>query len=154
MSVQKQIQQGIGQTSQLNRFNVGNTQRHIHNDIDSPYAFQPILNYTGLINNDASVGILPKGWTISHTSNSGIYVITHNLDTLVYAVSVTTVFNGSTFEVPTVIMNANSFTVRTFFYPATPSDTGFTFILTNPFNRLTKIPSYYGSLINKNASST
>lgn len=158
MDVQKQIQQGIGQTSQLNRFNVGNTQRHIHNDVDAPYAFQPILNYVGQITLDGSstavVSMLPKGWTVAHTASSGIFTVTHNLNTLLYSIAVTPLFAGNTFEVANVVQNANSFTVRTFFYPAQLADQAFNFILTNPFNRLTKIPSYYGTLINKNANAT
>lgn len=158
MDVQKQIQQGIGQTSQLNRFNVGNTQRHIHNDVDAPYAFQPILNYVGIINLDvssnATVAMLPKGWTVTHIANSGIFTITHNLNTLLYAVVVTPLFSGNTYEVANAVRSANSFTVRTFFYPAQLADQAFNFILTNPFNRLSKMPSYYGTLINKNANAT
>jgi len=153
-----EIQNQIGQASQLGRFNVGNTQRHIHNDIDAPYAFQPILNYVGNISldvsNNAVIQMLPAGWTVSHTANSGIFIVTHNLNTLLYAVAVTTIFAGNTYEVAHVVLSANSFSVTTFFYPATPADQAFNFILTNPFNRLAKLPSYYGLLINKSAIHT
>lgn len=140
------IQQEIHKTSQSGRFNVTNTQRHIHNNIDSPYAFQPILTFVGSIGSDGTIFLLPKGWSASH-DDVGQYSIVHNLGTRQYSVVTSALQSTNVVAVPVIQpLLDNSFSINWFNTSPTIKDTAFNFLLTNVNNKSQKIPTYYGVL--------
>lgn len=143
--IRQLIQSEIHKTSQSNRFNVQNQGRHIHNDLDSPYVFQPILTYIGFVGYDGSVILLPTGWSITHVG-AGEYTITHNLNTQLYAVVVTA--QQSTNAVVTAIVEEriNDFDVSMINHVPALEDSSFTFILTNINNKTSKLPAYGGNI--------
>lgn len=139
------IRSEIHKTSQSNKFNVSSIQRHIHNDLDAPYVFQPILTYVGRVNSDGTVALLPVGWTVT-ALGSGEYLIRHNLNTYLYSVTFASQ-NLNTLVAPSLLMEKDDFDVtwNTTEIP-TGTDSSFCFILTNIDNKSTKIPRYYGTL--------
>lgn len=139
------IQQEMHKSQQVQRFNLNSIPRHTHNGIDSPSVFQPVFSYAGQINPDGTVVLLPSGWTIT-VSGTGVYTITHKLNTLLYTVNANCIFVNS-YNVVSITKNANNFIVNTFFYPATPFNSGFMFNLTNINNKSTIPPGYYGSSV-------
>jgi hypothetical protein len=88
----QQIQSLIAASQNKPQYGVSAVQHHTHNDIDSPK-----LNYTNLTNTPnfivyagafgySSGNFNPNGWTVSGSGGSA--TITHNLNTLNYAVSI------------------------------------------------------------------
>ena len=147
-SIDQKIQAGIQKASAANRFQLTSSQRHTHNDIDSPYVFQPILTYIGLILINGTIaapaagaypGTLPTGWTVNH-AGTGDYILTHNLNTTFYACV------ASPLGTTTAVSLAVSTTQVEFawFDTATQAltDTPFMFILTTINNKKTKLPTY------------
>jgi len=65
------IQEEIKRNQVASKFNVTSVPQHIHNNVDSPFVFQPILTYIAFIPYDGSLTsgleyILPTGWSIEH----------------------------------------------------------------------------------------
>lgn len=152
VSINQQIQSQIHRISQSNRFNVSNTQRHIHNDIDSPFVFQPILTYIGTIEYNGSVGLLPVGWTVDTVDEGGgrfLYVINHNLNTRLYSFVTTAQQSLNSIVTPIAESLANSVEVAWFTTGSTPglANTSFSFVLTTIANKNTKLPRYYGVIL-------
>ncbi len=135
------------------RFQLNPIQRHIHNNLDSPYAFQPIVNYIGLIEDDGTADLLPKGWTAELVTN--YYVITHNLGltqgnatgspNALYSVVVQN--QGGSFLMSIVLEFPNFFIVEWANYLNVGHQTSFGFNLTLINNRSTQLPIYTGKLI-------
>lgn len=149
-TIKQWIQQGIQQAASANRFTLGGIQRHTHNNVDSPYTFEPILTYVGIINYDGTYSLLPKGWTVvKDPANLGTYYITHNLGTVLYSCVASCFQSTNIFGVPVIEGFANEvdFTwgdVAT----GAKADTSFYFILTVINNKSTTLPSYVGSAVN------
>lgn len=143
--IQQMIQQEMHKYSQLNRFNVSNTQRHIHNNIDSPYTFQPILTYIGNISENGSVGLLPTGWSAT-SDEAGSYTVTHNLGTVLYACVASSSDSGAIAN-PVVSHFANEVDF-VWFQELGKTTTNFNFILTVINNKIQTLPTYYGGLVN------
>lgn len=137
----------------MNRFNVSSTQRHIHNNIDSPYVFQPILTYIGLINEDGSAAVLPNGW--SSVRAGGIYTITHNIESKTGLInasfgapySIVTQCQGDGILSSFVQEGLQVFTVEWKNPAGVVFDTAFSFILTVVNNKSQQLPTYGGDLI-------
>lgn len=146
--VQQMIQQALAKNSQANRFNMSFVPRHIHNNIDSPYALQPILSYGGNITATGSINFLPLSWSITHPM-TGTFVINHNLNTLLYVAYV--VPQGTEGVGVGIVQALNTLSISLFNVAnLDPIDQPFTFMLTNLSNRTVKIPRYHGSLLSKN----
>lgn len=143
--IRQLVRSEIHKSSQTGRFNVQNQGRHTHNDIDSPYVFQPILSYVGLINSDGTIALLPVGWTVDYTAPSE-YVINHNLGTLLYSVTFTS-NNLNVLVAPSMFNDVNNFVVV---WNKTSNSAGqassFNFTLTTINNKTQKLPKYYGTL--------
>lgn len=140
------IQQEVHKLSQVNRFNIASTQRHIHNDIDSPYTFQPILTYVGNISSTGGILLLPIGWSVTY-QGTGDYLVTHNLGTQSYVVTATSE-NLNALIVPTITAFPNSFEITTIASGVGAVDSTFMFSLVNVNNKSDKLPQYGGSLLN------
>ncbi len=141
------------------RFGQSPIQRHIHNNIDSPFVFQPILTYIGAINSTGVPSLLPKGWTstlITAAGPSYAYQITHNLasnsgsTTGGFSSFYSVVASSQRIDIPVTVLVAerkDDFFVA-FANLAGGSETAsFTFILTVVNNRNTQLPVYSGTLI-------
>jgi hypothetical protein len=79
--VQEEIQRNAG----ASRFGLKEISHHTHNGIDSLPTFQPTITYIGMIGLTGTIAILPTGWTCAYQP-TGIYQITHNLNSLLYVV--------------------------------------------------------------------
>lgn len=142
--VQQMIQQAIAKNSQTNRFNVQNQGRHIHNDIDSPLVFQPVLQYVGAVNFDGTPLLLPTGWT-SSISGGTIFTITHNLNKSAYSVILTELFYYDISAMGQAGPGLNDFEVSwTESDGSTLLSSPFYFTLTDVTNKNQKPVSYYG----------
>lgn len=132
------VQQEISSYASRSRFNVQGIPQHIHNGVDAPITFQPVLTYIGLLSAD-EIGILPTGWT-AVKNGTGDFTIIHNLDTFAYAVVASP--TGLTGDVDITTDNNNAelswFAAGT----NTPQDTPFYFILTTIANKKTSLPTY------------
>jgi len=98
----------------MSPYSVGKIPHHIHNNIDSPYAFTPIMTYIGAIIYDGSIALAPNGWTVDFDGIND-YTITHNLGSDLYAVNVTSAQGNN--EVVTAVVGPpfpNSFDVSWF----------------------------------------
>lgn len=139
------VRQEIATQQNGSRFGITPTSNHSHTGIDSPYVFQPVLTYVGRINADATVALLPTSWTVVN-SGTGIYTITHNLNTILYSVTANCLFTGTRNVLQITNLSTDSFTVNTFFYnPTTLENSGFAFILTNISNSIQAPVKYIGT---------
>lgn len=153
MDIKQQIQQGIQQHASGARFGLSPIPRHIHNNVDSPYVFQPILTYIGVIGigvanqNPVTINLLPKGWVVNWIS-LGHYSVTHNLDTTQYGCVATAAQSTNVYAVP-VVSSFKNITYFTWLDAATGfnADTGLSFTLTVIGNRNTQLPVYVGTQI-------
>jgi hypothetical protein len=125
------VQQEIKAHSSSARFGLNSIPRHIHNNVDSPFVFQPLLTYIGFVNYDGTSLFLPKGWTINYDGGSpGAYAITHNLSTSNYAAIACA--QQSTNTVVDVVISQFSSSIEFDWFSAgavAPADTSFTFII-------------------------
>lgn len=144
------VRSEIQAAASSSRYQLTSIPRHIHNDIDSPYALQPVLTYVGYVRSDGKLttavpgtesGIFPSGWSVTKTG-TGTYKITHNLNTRNFIVVATCVSALAAIEVS--LHDATSVTLETFsFAPgATATDENFNFMLTVVSNKNQKLPSY------------
>lgn len=128
--VRQIVQQEIQKNNSGSRFGFNQIPRHIHNNIDSPFTFQPTITYIGLIGLTGTIGILPTGWTVEYTP-TGDYVVRHNLNTNLYSVVASPVGVEAIIQIitdkNTVEFDANG--------GGGPTDTPFYFILTNANNK-------------------
>lgn len=139
------VQQEIQKHASDARFTLNSIPRHIHNDIDSPYVFQPILNYAGIVvwNGVTVIGAtLPRGWSVSYVS-TGKYIVTHGLPaSAIYVVNA--IANQSTNMLVAAVVTyfVGSFSIT--WGDTTPAfyDTSFSFLLTVINNRSTQLPVY------------
>lgn len=143
------IKSEIQQAANANRFQLASIPRHIHNGIDSPTAFQPILTYVGMvgvpINTDpVTVNILPTGWTVRY-DGTGSYAIVHNLGTVNYITIATCAQSTNVFGAAVVEAFPNEVSIAWGdISTGTKADTGFVFTLTMYNNKRLTVPSYYG----------
>ena len=140
------VQQELQANRSGARFGLTPIQRHIHNNTDSPFAFQPILTYTGVIIYDGTVGSLPKGWTCVRNA-VGAYSITHNLGSdSNYVVMTQELQSLNTVLTSVVSPFALQFDVTWWdISTAAAGDTSFMFTVTVANNRSTQIPVYSGT---------
>lgn len=138
------VRQEIQANSSASRFKVNTTPRHIHNNVDSPFTFQPILTYIGEVNADGTAVLLPNGWT-SVGSGTGVYTITHNLNSTYYRIvaNPSDPYIGVFCTIGT--RGKNTVVVKTFVpsagsYAATSASFSFILVITN--NRSQTLPSY------------
>lgn len=148
--IKRLVRSEMQASSAAARFQLSSIPRHSHNSVDSPFVFTPILTYIGLILIDGTIvppapgaahGILPKGWIVEWGgSNTGDYLITHNLNSQFYTATASPL--GTTTS-PTIAFSKNVIEF-TFFNTATQvaTDTPFFFILTVINNKKTLPPQY------------
>lgn len=146
--LQQFIRQEIQKVATANRFQLTSIPRHIHNEIDSPLTFQPILNYIGFVPYDGNIHgaaletILPTGWTVTKNS-TGNYTVKHNLGTILYSV-VASASQSTNVKVSTVTTaNANDVTFTWWDENGVAQDTSFNFVLVQINNKKTTLPTYY-----------
>lgn len=147
MSLQNTIQGEIAAHATGARFGLNSIPRHTHNNVDSPYTFQPILNYVGIVESNAVVALFPKGWKLTKTA-TGQYTITHNLGlSALYTIMVTIHDEGNSASagVQTPITNRNAFVVDTYNSLGAVNN-GFHFLVTVINNRSQTLPIYIGTL--------
>lgn len=147
MDLKQQIQQGIQQAASANRFQLSGIPRHVHNGIDSPVVFQPIITYVGLVSFLGISVFLPKGWTVAQGTVPGNYVVTHNLGPgVLYTVSaIPSADSGSGHDSISYSIGSNNNNVDFFIFNTTTgaaSVCDFQFTLTVVNNRSAQIPSY------------
>lgn len=116
--------------SQLSPFSLAKVPYHTHNGVDSPFSFEPTGLYVGWVISDGTFAFLPNGWS-SVKLSTGAYQITHNLNSLLYAV-----FTNSAQDTNHVVASIiakptpDTFTADWFLTTtAAASDTDFYFIL-------------------------
>lgn len=138
--IRQLVRQEIQAQSSVSRFTLNTNSRHIHNGTDSPLAYQPIVTYVGSVTSTGGSTLLPAGWTVDHSA-TGVYTITHNLNTSLYVVT----GNANSTKTVLIVTNlaSNSFTVNLFetIFLALAS-TDFYFSLTVPVNNSPQVPVY------------
>jgi hypothetical protein len=130
------IQTEISKAGSNARFNVQGIPQHVHNNIDAPLVYQPILTYIGLVGLNGEVGILPTGWTVIY-NGTGNYSIVHNLNSFLYSVIAFPV-GVSAVGLATTDNNIAEFT----WTDGSAVDTPFYFILTQVNNKKVTLPTY------------
>lgn len=148
--IRQLVQQEIRNYTSGARFGLTTIPRHIHNNTDSPYAFQPILTYAGIINDDGTPILIPAGWTVVH-NGTGSYSIFHHLNPSIYAdpsptfasVSVTPITRSST-AIPNAKCDASGIGVGMRDLAGAGLDNGFYFIFVVANNSSPKVPLYTG----------
>lgn len=138
------------------RFGLNSIPRHTHNGVDSPPAFQPVITYVGLMNQNGTGAFLPSGWVayITGAPLAYTYVVIHNLSgggsssavATVYSV-VACVQSSGLFVTPVVTEYANYFTVEFINSLGQQPDTPYSFFLTATNNKPLTLVTYSGSLI-------
>lgn len=139
------VRSEIQKASSASRFQLTMTSKHIHNNVDAPFVFQPSMNYGGIVQLDGVGLALPKGWTVTY-NGTGSYTITHNLNTTLYVAMVSPILS-ITLPVASVTPGDNSFEVLwtdtgTPTDPRVRSDTSFSFLLVDLTNKSDSPPSY------------
>lgn len=145
--IQAYVKQEIQRQNSVGRFQLTPIQRHIHNNIDSPYTFQPILTYVGLVGYDGTAILLPKGWKITKDAAfAGVYTVTHNLGTLLYGCVASASQSTNIYAVPVIsaFQNEVDFTWGNVATDLS-ADTSFFFSLTVINNKSQTLPSYVGT---------
>ena len=140
------IRQEIQRSDNASRFRLNPTNRHIHNNVDAPFVFQPQVAYAGFVYDDATIGNpFPKGWTVE-SLGTGIYRVTHNLSNLGYSVVVTAIGNPlvpSAFPGWQILQDYDAFDVLMYDTALqTNLDNSFTFLLTFVNNKSEVPPQY------------
>lgn len=139
------VRQEIQANSSASRFSLNTIPRHIHNGVDSPFTFQPILTYAGSLLRDGGPFILPKGWSCSKIG-SGSYTVTHNFGSdVIYAVSAIPGLDAQTIQYyrpPTTPGTINFYTLAIGGGGASAVDSSFDFLITVVNNRSQSIPTY------------
>lgn len=143
--IREMIQKGISEAASNNRFSLNPVTRHTHNNVDSPYVFQPIITYVGKISFDGFATVLPKGWT--HSGGAGVYTVTHNLPpSTIYIVSaIPSADSGSGSDSVSYSQGTNTSKVTFFVFnttTGTPSACDFWFSLTVVNNSSPTLPTY------------
>lgn len=134
--ITQQIQAEIQRQQAESRFQLTPTVRHIHNGTDAPFAYQPTLSYTGLIQLDGTALALPTGWSVTY-EGTGQYNINHNLNTTFYVCMVSPILSV-TLPIASVTPGDTVVTVAwTDTLTGTVSDTTFSFLLVDATNRNT-----------------
>lgn len=151
------IQTEISKAASTARFNVQGVPYHIHNSVDAPYAYQPVLTYVGTVETGVAATPLPpapllapKGWTFAYqdpaSPTAGQYVVIHNLNTTFYSVVVTpyeSIPGFPTYACADIQLGLNDFTINLVDTKTQAAiDHGFTFLLTNVNNK-TNVPVQY-----------
>lgn len=133
-----QIKQLVVQTmnSQMSAYSTAKVPYHIHNGVDAPIVFTPVLTYIGLIKSDGTPILVPSGWSVDH-SMTGYYLITHNLNTELYSVTATPLQSTNIVVAPILELFDASFSVNWWQTDVTltPADTSFSISLTVVNNR-------------------
>jgi hypothetical protein len=142
------VRDEMGATGTRDTFNTLNIPRHVHNGVDAPTIFQPIMQYIGDIGYDGTVGLLPQGWLCEHVG-TGLYRITHNLGTRNYSTVVSEILGPAVLIIP-VVENFKNTIELSLLDPVAfaPADSSFVFTVTAVTNKSTNSPSYYGTIIN------
>lgn len=153
------IQEELAKSNQHTKFGLQPIPRHTHNNVDSPYTFQPILTYGGVINTNGTAALLPRGWTVigggvdGTGGSTGVYTITHNIGSMAYSVVTTPLDELDVGTIPQILIAKNAFIVTMFAPLGGANNTNFTFILVNPNNKSAFVPQYTGTLITQNTYS-
>lgn len=148
--IRAMIRQEIQASKSSGRFGLNATQRHVHNNIDSPYAFQPNIIYSGIVRSSGAASFLPKGWSSSFDAGGTDYTITHNLNiaSTLYIVTASCLQSTNNGGGVVVTPFANSMTLT--FVGGQPGDetlskfaTSFCFTLIIPNNNAASAPPTY-----------
>jgi hypothetical protein len=138
----------LGRLNQQTPYTFQNVPFHTHNGIDSPNVYQPQITYTGTVTylGQAFRNLpFPDGWSVAR-AGTGVYSVTHGLNTLLYTVMVTQLLTTppDALAIPIVIdLSAIGFTVRWFSaVDGSPQDTAFMFNLHQVNNPGNGFPSY------------
>ncbi len=137
------VRQEIQSSASGGRFGLNPIQRHTHNNVDSPYVFQPTFIYAGYVGSDGSVLLLPNGWTSSF-DGSHTYTVTHNIGSI-YIVNASPIQSTNHVCSPVIEPFSNSFDVSWFDVNGSGTTTGFGFILTVINNKSMSNPIYVGT---------
>lgn len=142
------VRQEMQESKSGSRFGLNPIQRHVHNGVDSPYAFQPSITYGGFIESDGAVSLLPKGWLCEQVS-TGNYTITHNLNSQLYFVVASAQQSTNAVVTPVIESFQNTTSFGWFVYDSggpIALDTAFNFLLFLIGNKNAQVPSYTGTL--------
>lgn len=127
------VRQEIAKQNAASRYQLTPTSTHIHNGIDTPFVYNAIISYVGIIITSNLAATLPVGWTIANLG-TGITEVTHNLGELDQMVWLATPIGagGSTIPVPIVVPGPNVVDFSWFDVSAAgagaPVDTTFMFV--------------------------
>lgn len=128
------IRSEMARADSANRFRLNPTNRHIHNGTDAPFAFQPAMNYGGIVQLDGLGLALPTGWSVVY-NGTGSYTIVHNLNTTFYVAMVSPILS-ITLPIASVTPGDDRFDVTwTNTQDDMASDTSFSFLLVDLTNR-------------------
>lgn len=157
------VREEIRGSDSSGRFGLNSIPRHIHNNIDSPFVFQPIMTFIGLIAADGVPAAIPSGWTVEIATVNLItntYVITHNLDqqsssgvttdgspSALYSVVTQVEAVANQFYAPQVVEYKNLFTVNWYNSAGSTEQISFNFILTLINNKSVTYPKYVGTSV-------
>lgn len=98
---------------------------HTHNGTDSPLVTNiPVTTYGGFVLSGVAGVPFPIGWTAS-TSGTGLYTITHNLNSALYSVTASLLGNAGFAAINN--HGHNSFSVNTFNSSGTATNENFYF---------------------------
>jgi hypothetical protein len=122
--------------AQLSPFGLAKVPFHTHNGVDSPYAFDALAFYCAYIQSNGTVGFLPNGWVSTYVG-TGAYEITHNLNSLLYAVVATPAYPTVDNLAAVISPNYNAFEVHWLNPNNVEQDTPFYFLAVKIKNTIT-----------------
>lgn len=107
-NIRRIVQDELQRQGNRDTFGVSAVPRHTHNGIDSPFAFDPVAIYGGIIITSDTPATLPKGWTLEHIA-TGVTHVTHNLNDIdqIFWMAAPFGAGGATLPVPIIIPGPN-----------------------------------------------
>lgn len=133
------VREELARSNGASRFAINNIPYHTHNGVDSNFIASPTIVYTGHVAyQDDFTGsgqfFLPSGWTATRAL-TGIYTVTHNLNTLLYGVVASATQSTNETVFPVINPLQNSFDVSWFDDTGAFKNTSFYFVLVQVNNR-------------------
>lgn len=150
-NIRQMVRSEIEIQASAKRFGLVPIPRHTHNNVDSPFIFQPEITYVGIVDHNGIALLLPKGWTAEQTAFSGVYKVTHNLPpgTLYVVSAIASADSGSGHDSVSYSQGSDTSSIS-FFVFNTIAGTGvvcdFYFTLTVINNKSAQLPTYTGTL--------
>lgn len=105
------IRQEIASANASSRYQLTPTTTHTHSGTDSPFAFQPVIAYAGIIVTCSSPSTLPTGWEFARLGTGSCQIANHlnEIDQLVWIASPIGA-GGATLPVPIITVGTNTVT--------------------------------------------